>query len=106
MDAGDTVKILDAKPGIEPRPETAPSDEGMHADGGKVFAPTFPLTLEELDVSAEFLVDLTLKTVSMEPECTTVGVAERLRLGTMITDSLLERLYTEKLIEKKGTVSL
>ncbi len=83
------------------RPSEPPAIEGA-----KVFAPTFPLTLEELDVNPDFLSELALKTVSLEPDCTTVRTAERMCLGQVITDQLLERLYNDKLIEKKGTVSL
>ncbi|NQU11414.1 AAA family ATPase, partial [bacterium] len=76
------------------------------ADVANVYAPRFPLTIDELDVSPEFLCDLALKTVSIEADCTTASTAQRLHLGTVITDTLLERLYNDKLIEKKGTVSL
>jgi hypothetical protein len=68
--------------------------------------PPFCERLEDIDVSPGFLADMALKAVSLEPECTTVSVANRLRLGIMVTDALLERLYREKFVEKKGVVGL
>ena len=70
------------------------------------FAPPFPEKLEELDVSPAFLIGLVLRTVSLESECTTASIAQRLRIGILIADALLERLYRDKWIEKKGVVGL
>lgn len=70
-----------------------------------LFTPSFR-RLGELDVSLGFLADLTLKAVSLQPDCATVHIAERIRLGMMETDALLQRLYEEKLVDKKGTVGL
>ena len=70
-----------------------------------LFTPSFR-RLGELDVSLGFLTDLTLKAVSLNPDCTTAHVAERIRLGMAETDALLQRLYEEKLVDKKGTVGL
>ncbi|MCG3147729.1 MAG: hypothetical protein PCFJNLEI_01170 [Verrucomicrobiae bacterium] len=75
-------------------------------DRSDEFTPSFVETLDELDVSPEFLADLALKTVSREAESTTRSVATRLRLGIMVTDALLDRLVNEKFIEKKGVVGL
>jgi predicted ATPase with chaperone activity len=69
-------------------------------------APRFAATLDDLDVSAAFLADLALKTASLEAEPTTSSVARSLQLGMFVTDLLMDRLYNEKLVEKKGTVGL
>jgi hypothetical protein len=73
---------------------------------GDAFTPPFPHKLDDLDVSIGLLSDLTLKTASLDPDCTTANVAQRLRLGKVVTDLLLHRLYEEKLVDKKGTVGL
>jgi hypothetical protein len=70
------------------------------------FAPPFPEKLDQLDVHPAFLSDLILKHVSLEPDCTTARIAERARLGMMITESLLQELTRDKLIEMKGVVGL
>lgn len=70
------------------------------------FVPPFPEKLEDLDVSPGFLADLVLKTVPLDSDCTTVTIASRLRLGMLITETLLQRLVHDKLIEIKGMVSL
>lgn len=68
--------------------------------------PPFPATLDDLDVSPAFLADLALKTASLDAEPTTNSIARRLHLGMFITDLLMDRLYNEKLVEKKGTIGL
>lgn len=70
------------------------------------FVPVFPEKIEHLDVSAGFLGDLALKHASLEPECTTARMAERMKLGMIITDTLLQGLTREKLIEMKGVIGL
>lgn len=75
-------------------------------DPSTVFVPRFPQKLTELDVNAAFLADLALKAASLDADCTTASVAARIRLGLVITEALLERLYKEKLLEKKGVVAL
>jgi hypothetical protein len=70
------------------------------------FIPAFPQTLEDLDVGPGFLADLALMTVSLDADCTTVHVAQRLRVGVALTNKLLEQLVAEKLIEKKGVATL
>jgi hypothetical protein len=68
--------------------------------------PPFADNLEKLDVSKGFLVDMALKSVALESDCTTTNIAKRLGLGIMVTDALLEQLYRDKQIEKKGVVGL
>ena len=70
------------------------------------FTPPFLQTLEDLGVGPGFLADLALKTVSLDADCTTARVAQRLRAGVSLTNKLLEQLVEEKLIEKKGMVNL
>jgi hypothetical protein len=71
-----------------------------------VFIPPFLDKLEDLDISQGFLSDLALKAVSLDADCTTASVAERLHLGKVVTDPLLDRLYQEKLVDKTGKVGL
>ncbi len=73
---------------------------------GANFFPRFPEAPEQLDLNPSFLTDLALKTLSVDAECTTSSVAERLRLGVLITETVLQRLYRESLIEMKGSVGL
>jgi hypothetical protein len=70
------------------------------------YVPPFADSLDKLDVGKGFLVDMALKAVSLESDCTTTNIAKRLHLGIMVTDALLEQLYRDKLIEKKGVVGL
>lgn len=106
MERAETPNLFPRHLTAEPTLPTERPSAPPAVAGAQVFAPTFPLTLDELDVSPDFLAELALKTVAIEPDSTTVRIAERLCLGQVITDQLLERLYTDKLIEKKGTVSL
>ena len=76
------------------------------ADPADNFVPRFPQTVRDLDVGSVFLADLALKAVSLEADCTTANVASRLHLGMLIVDELLQQLYHDKLIEKKGVVGL
>jgi predicted ATPase with chaperone activity len=69
------------------------------------FWPAMPLTVEELDVSRLFLGALVLKAVALEPATSTAQVADRLHLGMMITDSLLQQLTRDRLVEIKGVIS-
>jgi hypothetical protein len=70
------------------------------------FMPKFVEKLNGLDVGEGFLVDLALKAASTGSECTTMGIAERLHLGMMVVETLMQRLCDDKLIEKKGVVGL
>lgn len=70
------------------------------------FVPSFPEKIDQLDVSPGFLTDLALKHVSLEPDCTTAQIAERMKLGKIITDNLLQGLTREKFIEMKGVSGL
>jgi hypothetical protein len=84
--------------------ETTAAQSTISAHLADEFAPAFPQQLEDLDVSAGFLADLALKSVSLEAESTTGGVAARLHLGILVTERLLLRLVQERLIETKGLV--
>jgi predicted ATPase with chaperone activity len=87
--------------------ETANADQAELARlGGGGFFPHFPDALEQLDLNPAFLTDLALKTLSVDAECTSASVAERLRLGVLITDTVLQRLYRENLIELRGSTGL
>jgi hypothetical protein len=70
------------------------------------FVPKFPERLEDVDVSPGFLADLALKIIPLTSDCTTSGVAARLCLGMMITETLLQRLCREQFIEVKGLIGL
>ncbi|MSR64227.1 MAG: hypothetical protein EXS18_00410 [Verrucomicrobiae bacterium] len=61
--------------------------------------------LSDLDVSASFLAELALKIASLDSDCNTRKISERMKLGLLTTEALMERLYKEKLVEKKGVVA-
>ena len=69
------------------------------------FIPTPPKTMEETQLDFGFLADLALKTVYADANCTTARAAERLCLSVPMTETLLQHLYQEKLIEIRGQVS-
>jgi predicted ATPase with chaperone activity len=68
--------------------------------------PRFPETPAQLDLNLNFVTDLALKTLSTDPEGTTGSVSERMKLGLVITETALQQLYRERLIETKGSVAL
>src|SRR6266404_2622033 len=68
--------------------------------------PRFPETTEQLDLDLSFLTDLALKTLSTDANGTTSSVSERMKLGLVITDTLLQQLYHENLIEMKGSIAM
>ncbi len=80
--------------------------ESFVPDERDIFLPPFPQKVEDLGLPLRFLLDLTLKVVSTEGDCTTANVASRLGVGFVITDQLLQQLYREKLVETKGVVGL
>jgi MoxR-like ATPase len=70
------------------------------------FVPRFPERLEDLDVNPGFMADLALKILPLTPDGTTAGVASRLCLGMIITETLLQKLCREQFIEVKGVIGL
>ncbi len=68
--------------------------------------PPFPETPAQLDLDLNFVTDLALKTLSTDAACTTASVSERMNLGLVITETALQRLYRENLIETKGSIAL
>ncbi|HTS20146.1 MAG TPA: ATP-binding protein [Verrucomicrobiae bacterium] len=73
---------------------------------GRRRALTFPETPEQLDLNLGFVTDLALKTLSTDMHGTTASVSESMKLGLVITDTTLQRLYRENLIELKGSIAL
>jgi predicted ATPase with chaperone activity len=70
------------------------------------FTPRFPESLEQLDLSRSLLADLVLKTLSVDDSRTSSSIADRLHLGLMITETILQQLYHERFIEAKGRIAL
>src|ERR1035437_4469457 len=68
--------------------------------------PRFHETPEQLDLDLSFLTDLALKTLSTDANGTTSSVSERMKLGLVIPDTVLQRLYRENLIEMKGSIAM
>jgi predicted ATPase with chaperone activity len=66
----------------------------------------FPETPEQLDLNLSFVTDLALKTLSSDAHGTTASVSESLKLGLVITDTVLQRLYRENLIDLRGSIAL
>jgi len=83
---------------------TRTSDEVVPL-GRRITLP-FPETPEQLDLSLRFVTDLALKALSIDANGTTASVSERLKLGLLITDTVLQQLYREHLIEVKGSIAL
>ena len=71
-------------------------------DSNKHSIPSAPMTVEETQMDFNFLADLALKTVYADADCSTIRVAEKLCLSIPVTQSLLQHLYKEKLIEIRG----
>lgn len=69
------------------------------------FLPTPLSSVEESGLDFGFLTDLALKTVYADTSCTTPRAAERLALPVPITDTLLQHLYRERLIEIRETIA-
>lgn len=80
--------------------------ESLVPDNTDMFVPPFPQRIEELGLSLRFLLDLTLKTVSVEGDCTTANIASRMGLGYKVAEDLLQQLYRDKLLEVKGVVGI
>ncbi len=80
--------------------------ENLVPEEHDIFTPPFPQKAEDLGVPLRFLLDLTLKVVSTEGDCTTANVASQLGVGFVIADELLQQLNREKLLEIKGVVGL
>jgi predicted ATPase with chaperone activity len=68
--------------------------------------PRFPETPDQLDINLSFLTDLALKTLSTDPNGTTSSISDRMKVGLIITDTVLQRLYRENLIEMKGSIAM
>ena len=69
------------------------------------FSPNIPSTLEETDLDFGFLADLALKIMYTDSNCTTARVAEKLCLPLLMTETLLQHLYHEKLLEIRSVES-
>src|ERR1041384_2415108 len=89
-----------------PRPDKVDDANLFSAEDADKFAPTFAQSLDDLAVSATFLSDLALKALSLEPVTTSASVAQRLHLGIVVTDTLLQRLARDKIIETKGVAGM
>jgi predicted ATPase with chaperone activity len=66
--------------------------------------PQIPETIAETGLDFSFLADLTLKSVSVDVNCTTDRIADRIKLPITVAEQLLQHLYHEKLIEIRGLV--
>jgi len=89
-----------------PRPNKVDDANLLPVDSAGKYTPPFVQRLEELDISNTFLCDLALKAVSLESDTTTTSIAQRLHLGMVVCDSLLQRLTRDRLIEMKGVVGV
>lgn len=104
---GSKQEIVESKMvSFVPKRTTSDPVSNLMVEDTKRFVPPFPHKVEDLDVPIGFLTDLALKTLSLESDATTLSIAERLHLGMMVTDTLLQRLTHDKFIEAKGVVGL
>ncbi len=87
-----------------PKDDVFGTDSTLLVETGDAFMPAFPQTLEALGLSPILLGDLALKAMALEPAATSAEIAARLHLGLMVTDTLLQRLNRDRLIEIKGVV--
>jgi hypothetical protein len=72
----------------------------------ETMGPVVPEELSETGVAEGFLRDLALKHVAQLADPTTTAVADQLRLPRTLTESLLQDLYREKLIEVRLQTTL
>ncbi len=93
-------------PTTTPHDDVAESSPTSPPSAPASFTPSFPLTIDQLDVNPGFLADLALKAATLNADSSTASVADTLHLGLMITDGLLQRLYDEKLVDRKGMIGL
>ena len=70
----------------------------------EISSPVVPETVEDTGLSFGFLADLALKSVSIDANCTTDRVADKIKLPVTVAELLLQHLYREKLIEIRGLV--
>lgn len=66
--------------------------------------PKVPDAIEATGLEFTFLANLVLKTVSVDANCTTDRVADRVKLPTAIAEQLLQHLYHERFVEIQGLV--
>ena len=72
----------------------------------EISPPVVPETVEETGLSFGFLADLALKSVSIDANCTTDRVADKIKLPVTVAEPLLQHLYREKLVEIRGPCGL
>ena len=72
----------------------------------ETMGPVVPEELSETGIAEGFLRDLALKHVALLADPTTNAVAEQLRLPRTLTESLLQDLYREKLVEVRLQTSV
>jgi hypothetical protein len=68
--------------------------------------PPVPEELEDMDVSASFLCDLTLKHVAQMPEPNTSSVSDEVCIPKALAEEILHHLTREKMIEVKGQIAV
>ncbi len=79
--------------------ELTPSGRQQAVFDDQTLAPIMPELPEETGLDFSFLADLALKAVSIDTNCTSERMAEKLRLPMGITEAVLQYLYREKYIE-------
>ena len=100
MSAYPEPRVIDFIPHVKADAATSLLVEDSHS-----VVPAAPSSLEELGVSQSFLSDLVLKALALDPTATAAQIAQRLHLGLLNTDTLLQKLSRDKLIEIKGVVA-
>jgi hypothetical protein len=66
---------------------------------GETLTPVFPKDVEATGLDYGFLADLALKAVSIDTNCTSEHIADKIKLPVPIAENLLQHLYRERLIE-------
>ena len=66
------------------------------------FAPRAPMSLEEIDIDADVLADLSLKLANSVPRLTTQWAAEQLRVSMQLIAQVFDKLRVDNLVEVLG----
>src|SRR5258706_6093872 len=94
------------RPGVASVPDAGEPVVAEFNNPADWFVPPYPKKVKDLDVSSNFLNDLTLKACSLEADTTSANIATRIHLPMLTAEELLQHLHREKFIEMKGVIGL
>ncbi len=82
--------------------ETASSSSGQKQTGK--FEPPVPQKIDDLGISKNVLVDIMLKMIMLEGECSLSKIAARLKVHIAVANQIFTHLRKEQFVEVKGMV--